>query len=159
MQTVVVQLTRKQLYDEIWEISASGVAKKYTIPYTQFLKQVKAANIPVPPSGYWTKISFGKPMEKIALAEPFDESVTLFKEFSSSKNNTVQKESLPESKSPEAPKPVGVSNQSPKPSPTKTESTKKPELIPALETANEPETIQRYGQTYNVYDNMPQQDL
>ena len=33
MQTVVAKLTRKQLYDEIWEISASGVAKKYDIPY------------------------------------------------------------------------------------------------------------------------------
>lgn len=58
MQMTVIRLTRKQLYDEIWEISAAGTAKKYDIPYSQFLKQIKEANIPIPPSGYWTKISF-----------------------------------------------------------------------------------------------------
>ena len=29
--------TRKNLYDEIWDISAVGVARKYNIPYLQFL--------------------------------------------------------------------------------------------------------------------------
>ena len=58
VQMTVIRLTRKQLYDEIWEISAAGTAKKYDIPYSQFLKQIKEANIPIPPSGYWTKISF-----------------------------------------------------------------------------------------------------
>ena len=49
MQMTVIRLTRKQLYDEIWEISAAGTAKKYDIPYSQFLKQIKEANIPIPP--------------------------------------------------------------------------------------------------------------
>ena len=52
MQMTVIRLTRKQLYDEIWEISAAGTAKKYDIPYSQFLKQIKEANIPILPSGY-----------------------------------------------------------------------------------------------------------
>ena len=67
MQITVAELTRKQLYDDIWEMSAAGTAKKYGIPYAQFLKQVKGANIPIPPSGYWTKLNFGKPVEKIKL--------------------------------------------------------------------------------------------
>lgn len=45
-------------YDEIWEISVAGVAKKYDIPYAQLMKQVKEAAIPIPPSGYWTNGSF-----------------------------------------------------------------------------------------------------
>ena len=36
MQALVAQLTRKQLYDEIWDISASGVAKKYDIPIRSY---------------------------------------------------------------------------------------------------------------------------
>lgn len=48
----VVKLSRKQIYDEIWSIAVSGMAAKYSIPYAALLKQVKDANIPIPPSGY-----------------------------------------------------------------------------------------------------------
>ncbi|MGL4363523.1 MAG: hypothetical protein ACRCSG_09735 [Cellulosilyticaceae bacterium] len=64
-----VKIRREHLYNEIWELSASGVAKKYNIPYTQVLKICKEFNVPIPPSGYWTKVSFGKATEKIALPE------------------------------------------------------------------------------------------
>ena len=47
-----VKLTRKQIYDEIWSVAVSGMALKYSIPYSSLLKQIKDANIPVPPSGY-----------------------------------------------------------------------------------------------------------
>jgi len=63
----VVNMTRKQLYDETWEISVAGLARKYDIPYSQLLKQIKEAAIPVPPSGYWTQLSFGKPATKQLL--------------------------------------------------------------------------------------------
>ena len=72
MQIPVATMTRQQLYDEIWQISAAGVAKKYGISYPLLLRQIKDAHIPIPPSGYWTKLSFGKPVEKIPLNEPFD---------------------------------------------------------------------------------------
>ena len=146
MQTIVMQLTRKQLYDEIWEISASGVAKKYDIPYSQLLKQIKAANIPVPPSGYWTKISFGKPAEKIALAEPFDEIISLVKEFSRPKTNDVEPNALPKSKSQEKLKTSATVI-----SPTATIHKEK-EILTIQESAHIPETIQQYGQTHNIYD-------
>ena len=58
IETLVVKLSRQELYDKIWEVSVAGVSKEYGIPYSQLLKQVKAADIPVPPSGYWTKLSF-----------------------------------------------------------------------------------------------------
>lgn len=78
LQPPVTKRTRRQLYDEIWEISVAGVARKYGIPYAHLMKQVKEANIPVPPSGYWTKLSFGKPVVKLELSEPFDEVVLIF---------------------------------------------------------------------------------
>ena len=59
IQTPIIELTRRQLYDEIWEISVAGVAKKYGIIYAHLMKQIKEANIPIPSSGYWTKLNCG----------------------------------------------------------------------------------------------------
>lgn len=72
-----VELTRKELYEEIWKISAAGVAKKYGIPYAKCLAQIREAKIPIPPSGYWTKISYGKPVEQTPLQGNGDKVVTL----------------------------------------------------------------------------------
>lgn len=64
-----IKIDRELLYNEIWEISVSGVAKKYNVPYTELLRLCKEIEIPIPPSGYWTKLSFGKPVIKIQLPE------------------------------------------------------------------------------------------
>lgn len=64
-----VKLAREQLYKEIWEISVSGVAKKYNAAYNDLLKLCKETDIPVPESGYWTKLKYGKPVEQIPLPE------------------------------------------------------------------------------------------
>lgn len=64
-----MKLTRKQLYNEIWQISVSGVAKKYNAPYNELLKLCKEKDIPIPPSGYWAKLKFGKPVTQIPLTE------------------------------------------------------------------------------------------
>lgn len=72
-----LKLTREQLYNEIWEISVAGVAKKYNAAYNDLLKLCKEADIPIPPSGYWTKLKFGKPVEQISLQESSIVEVTL----------------------------------------------------------------------------------
>lgn len=51
-------VSRHELYDEIWAESARRVAEKYEITYSRFLKLCKDNNIPVPPSGYQTKLNF-----------------------------------------------------------------------------------------------------
>jgi hypothetical protein len=88
--------TRKILYDEIWEISAAGVARKYNIPYQQFLAQVKEASIPVPPSGYWAKLSSGKYVSIIQLEGNPDEKVQLSEKV---KKSVQQDKHLEESES------------------------------------------------------------
>ena len=55
-----VKLTRQQIYDEVWSSAVSGMAMKYSIPYSAMLKQIKDAGIPIPPPGYWTKKEFDK---------------------------------------------------------------------------------------------------
>lgn len=64
-----INLTREQLYNEIWEISVAGVAKKYNADYNELLKLCKEVDIPIPPSGYWIKLKFGKLVEQIPLQE------------------------------------------------------------------------------------------
>jgi len=72
-----IKLTRTQLYNEIWEISVTGVAKKFNVHYTELLKLCKEKDIPIPPSGYWTKLSFGKPVTQTPLPESPINEVTL----------------------------------------------------------------------------------
>ena len=71
------KITREQLYNEIWEISVTGVAKKYNADYNDLLKLCKEADIPVPPSGYWVKLKFGKTVEQLPLPESTIAEVTL----------------------------------------------------------------------------------
>ena len=75
----VAVMTRKQLYDEVWDMSMAGVARKYGISYSKCVKQIKEAGIPTPSSGYWTLLGMGNPVEKTPLDEPFDEVVILVK--------------------------------------------------------------------------------
>lgn len=72
-----VKMSRKLLYNEVWEISVAGVAKKYNVPYAELLKFCKEAEIPIPPSGYWTKLSYGKPVIKTPLPDSSLNEITL----------------------------------------------------------------------------------
>lgn len=74
-----VKLTRKQIYDEVWSSAVSGMALKYSIPYASLLKQIKDVNIPVPPSGYWTKKEFNKETVTIPLTGDPDQVVALYR--------------------------------------------------------------------------------
>ena len=87
----VTKLTRKQIYDEVWSISISGMVKKYDISYSLLYKQIKDANIPIPPKGYWTKKEFGKETVVAELKGNPDEVVELYKRMpfiSKSKDDT-----------------------------------------------------------------------
>jgi hypothetical protein len=95
----VIILSRNQLYDEVWKISVQGVAKKYNLHYQQLLNSCKEANIPIPPSGYWTKLKCGKDVsqEVTDLPQSDIENVTLyldgFKPVKYKKENTKPSES------------------------------------------------------------------
>lgn len=143
---MVAELSRQELYNKIWEISVAGVAKEYDIPYSQLMKQVKAANIPIPPSDYWTKISFGKPVEKTPLNEPTDTKVSLYKTVETIIPHEVK--SAPSI--PKANKAVQkVMTKITAPSPAESDN---PEAVSVPEEAYEPvETYEQYGQTYNIY--------
>lgn len=71
------QITIQDLYNEIWTISVSGVAKKYNLHYAKLLKKCKQSSIPIPPSGYWTQLSVGKKVTKAPLGVAGDTIVEL----------------------------------------------------------------------------------
>lgn len=47
---IFIKMNREVLYNEIWEISAAGTARKYNIPYSELLRICKEKQIPTPPS-------------------------------------------------------------------------------------------------------------
>lgn len=154
-----IAMTRKQLYDEIWEMSVAGVAKKCNLPYAHLMKQIKEAGIPVPPSGYWTKLNFNKPVTKLELPESADEKISIYRiipvtrrkkhhEISEKNSGRAETEtSVAESSSTHESSESPLEEQKPSFS-----VPKKNEASEATQTVGQPETYEQYGQTYNIYD-------
>ena len=141
MPPTKIRLTRKELYQEIWNISVAGVSKKYGIPYARCLAKIKAAQIPVPPSGYWTKLNYGKSVEQTPLSGDGDAVVELIQETLPGTTDTEKRKLQEEA----------ASEPSPAPPPVETPPQKPPEAEAAQMTVNPPETIEKFGQAYNVY--------
>lgn len=141
----VFELTRQKLYDEIWEISVAGLARKHDISYHHLITQIKKASIPVPPPGYWSQLRHGKPTTKPELLGPVDAMVTIFRSPSDKCSIGAARESQPaiiekgELAGDTPPKEIVTSDIKANDEAEKT-------------AVNEPETRTLYGQTYNLYD-------
>lgn len=72
-------LTRKELYDLVWSIPFTTLAKKYLISDNGLRKICLRMDIPLPKSGHWGKIQFNKPVEITKLASGYsgEQNVTL----------------------------------------------------------------------------------
>ena len=81
-----VKLQRDTLYQEIWEISLSKVAKKYDVPYDKLKAACVKAKIPLPTQSYWGNLQAGKPVQKTSLPESAETEVLI--EFSYRKKAT-----------------------------------------------------------------------
>ncbi len=141
MSSTAVRLTRKELYEEIWNISVTGVSKKYGIPYAKCLAKIKAAQIPVPPPGYWTKLSYGKSVEQTPLSGDVDTVVELIQE---TLPNTIDTEDRTHQEKTASGPPSAFSPAEPSPQ-------RPPETETAQPAIKPPETIEKFGQAYNVY--------
>ncbi len=65
-----MKFTRKELYDLVWSGPLTIIAKKFETSDYVLRKVCKDFNIPLPKSGHWMKIQFGKPVD----IEPLDEN-------------------------------------------------------------------------------------
>lgn len=70
MTKKTITLSRQQLYDEIWQVSVAGVARKYNLNYSKLIAKCREANIPFPSSGYWTRKNLGKDVSGEVVALP-----------------------------------------------------------------------------------------
>ncbi len=57
-------ITRKELYDCVWETPVQKLAQEFHISDVGLNKICKRNNIPVPPRGYWAKKEYGKKLPK-----------------------------------------------------------------------------------------------
>ena len=67
-----VTLTRKELYGLVWSEPLSKLAKKYKISDNGLRKICMRMNIPLPPSGHWQKIQYGKKVIVTKLPDKFE---------------------------------------------------------------------------------------
>ena len=96
MDTKIKEISRKQLFDEIWEISLAGVARKYDLNYSKLRNKCRDEDIPIPSSGYWTRKNMGKDVsgEKPILTGLIDKVVIL--SMSKETDKSDRKHYLPE---------------------------------------------------------------
>ena len=58
---------RETLYQEVWAMPVTEVAKRYKVSDAAIHKVCKSLDIPTPPQGYWAKLRAGKPVKKLPL--------------------------------------------------------------------------------------------
>jgi hypothetical protein len=66
------EFTRKELYDLVWATPMTKLAKRFGISDVGLRKICVKHDIPTPPLGYWTKLNFGKSVERAALGTAGD---------------------------------------------------------------------------------------
>lgn len=65
-------VSREELYDQVWSEPLTVIAKKFETSDYVLRKACKDFKIPLPKSGHWMKIQFGKPVEIEHLDENYD---------------------------------------------------------------------------------------
>lgn len=63
----MVELDRKKLYKEVWEVPLVKLGPKYGMTDQGLRKICKKLNVPTPPLGYWTKVQYNIRVEKPKL--------------------------------------------------------------------------------------------
>lgn len=90
--------TREELYREIWEISLTGVAKKYNLNYSKLSNACKKYNIPYPTAAYWTKRNMGMDVKDEIIPLPKSDKKEIKLELKKSESLLVNNEERNEEK-------------------------------------------------------------
>lgn len=64
----MIRLTREEIYNMVWELPMTEIAKKYIISDVGFRKLCLRLNIPIPKSGDWSKVKAGHKLRKPKLS-------------------------------------------------------------------------------------------
>jgi hypothetical protein len=79
MKTTTVEVTRENLYAEVWATPMIKLATKYHLSDVGLRKVCKRNNIPTPPAGYWAKLANGKKVKQRPLPIIEDAPPIIFK--------------------------------------------------------------------------------
>ncbi len=64
-------LSRQELYELVWSEPISGIISRYQITENLIHKICREMSVPMPGTGYWTKIRYGKTAEKDELPSAY----------------------------------------------------------------------------------------
>ncbi|MBP3242022.1 MAG: hypothetical protein J6M92_16010 [Oribacterium sp.] len=135
----VVKLSRRQLYNDIWNLSVAGVARKYNLHYGRLIGSCKEADIPYPASGYWTRKNLGKDVSSEIVPLIGDEDIlvelatnnSVIKRIKKAKNEEINIEGKQVEDSPES-APFFVENNKDSEGTALEENAKENTIIPEL---------------------------
>lgn len=90
-------LTRQELYEQVWSMPMSRLAKQFHLSDQGLAKKCKKHNIPRPPVGYWAKLEHGKPVKKHPLPKnstPALDAINFYRHPEANKNLTILENTL-----------------------------------------------------------------
>lgn len=96
------EVTRKELYDLVWSKSLTQLSKDFGLSLSQIKKVCRDNNILLPENGYWSKIKFGKNIEKTPLDKSieFDAKIELSVDTEKSPKQKIIDEIVTDTKAP-----------------------------------------------------------
>ncbi|WP_324756397.1 hypothetical protein [Sphingobacterium thalpophilum] len=69
-----LNLTRKELYDLVWEKPINHIIEMYGGSYQEVKEMLAKYNVPYPENGYWSKLRSGHQMKQLELPLDRDSS-------------------------------------------------------------------------------------
>ncbi|MEI7850774.1 MAG: hypothetical protein WCH86_02995 [Kiritimatiellales bacterium] len=93
MKTNTVEVTRENLYAEVWATPMIKLAKKYSLSDVGLRKVCKRNHIPTPPAGYWAKLMHGKKVKRPNLP-PMEDAPPIHFEMPASNDLGLEDSSL-----------------------------------------------------------------
>lgn len=62
-----LNLSREELYEHVWSKPVSRLEQELSLSNWDIKQLCKKMEVPLPPVGHWSRVQFGKPVERLAL--------------------------------------------------------------------------------------------
>ncbi|QKJ32863.1 hypothetical protein HQ865_24930 [Mucilaginibacter mali] len=62
-----LKLSREELYEHVWSKPVSKLEQELSLSNWDIKQLCKKMEVPLPPAGHWSRIQYGKPMERLPL--------------------------------------------------------------------------------------------
>ena len=72
-----MEISRGTLFDAVWESPRKKLAAEWAISANAITSACRQYDVPLPPPGYWTRVSMDKPTERPSLSGPRDTVIDL----------------------------------------------------------------------------------